>query len=106
MQMVKFAKKFSAVFIVCAMGVTASVAHAEGKGNKKAKGKQQVETKETHGRDAGELPYGLQQYSKKKGTLPSGLQTKKDKDEQLTHGLEEGGKNVRSAGKGKKGQKS
>ena len=79
----------------CAITLPASPAHSEGKANGKAKGKQKVEAEEKgkHGRKAGELPYGLEQYTEKKGELPSGLQKKKDQDGQLTHGLEEGGKN-------------
>jgi len=87
----------------CAITLPTSPAHSEGK----AKGKQKVEAEEKgkHGRKAGELPYGLEQYTEKKGELPSGLQKKKDQDGQLTHGLEEGGKKSKSSSKGKKDSK-
>ena len=85
----------------CAVTLPASSAHSQGKGNGKAKGKQKVETQGKRGREAGELPYGLEQYREKKGELPSGLQKKKDKDGQLTRGLEEGGKNLMSPSKRK-----
>ena len=88
------------------MSLTAATAHSEGKGNVKAKGKQQVETKARHGRDTGELPFGLQQHSTKKGELPAGLQKKKDAEGELTRGLEQGGKNLKPAGKVKKNPKS
>src|SRR5438309_10051464 len=83
----------------------ACAAHSQGKGNGKAKGKQKVDSQGKRGREAGELPYGLEQYTEKKGELPSGLQKKKDKDGQLTRGLEEGGKNLQSPNKGKKDSK-
>jgi len=91
----------------CAVTLPTSPAHSEGKANGKAKGKQKVEAEEQgkHGRKAGELPYGLEQYTEKKGELPSGLQKKKDQDGQLTHGLEEGGKKSKSSSKGKKDSK-
>jgi hypothetical protein len=84
----------------CAIALPTSPALSEGK----AKGKQKVEAEEKgkHGREAGELPYGLEQYTEKKSQLPSGLQKKKDEDGQLTHGLEQGGKKVKSSNKGKK----
>lgn len=93
---------------VCAVTLPASPAQAEGKANGKAKGKQKVEAEEKgkHGRKAGELPYGLEQYTEKRGQLPSGLQKKKDQDGQLTRGLEEGGKKSKAAGKGKKDSKN
>ena len=92
---------------VCAATLPASHLHAQGKANGKAKGKQKVEAEEKgkHGREAGELPYGLEQYVEKKGQLPSGLQRKKDQDGQLTRGLEEGGKKLNSTSKGKKDSK-
>src|SRR6266571_7957602 len=91
----------------CAVILPISPAYSEGKANGKAKGKQKVEAEEQgkHGRKAGELPYGLEQYTEKKGELPSGLQKKKDQDGQLTHGLEEGGKKSKSSSKAKKDSK-
>jgi hypothetical protein len=102
---ISIVSKLSILFVVCAMSLTVSAANAEGKGNAQAKGKQQVETKGKHGREASELPFGLEQYSEKKGELPSGLQKKKDAEDHLTRGLEEGGKDVRSTVKGKKSSK-
>lgn len=89
----------------CAVTLPVSPAHSQGKGNGKAKGKQKVDTQGKRGREAGELPYGLEQYREKKGELPSGLQKKKDQDDQLPRGLEEGGKKVKSSSKGKKDSK-
>lgn len=85
-------KKTLAFMVIYGLGVTAAPAFSKGKDKFKAKGKQKIETKQNHGREAGELPFGLQQYSEKKGALPAGLQKKKDADSQLTRGLEKGGK--------------
>lgn len=82
----------------CAVTLPASPAHSQGKG--KAKHKAKAETK--NGREAGELPHGLQQYTEKKGELPSGLQKRKATDGQLTRGLEDGGKKLKSSSKRKK----
>jgi hypothetical protein len=96
--------------VICVLGLTASPAFSQGKGKAKAKGKEKTETKGKteangkHGREAGELPYGLERHTEK-GELPSGLQKKKEEDGQLTRGLEEGGKSLTSTGKGKKGSK-
>ena len=89
----------------CAVTLPVSSAHSQGKGNGKAKGKQKVDSQGKRGREAGELPYGLEQYTEKKGELPSGLQKKKDEDGQLTRGLEEGGKKAKSSSKAKKDSK-
>jgi hypothetical protein len=90
--------RLALLFGACAVTLPASPAYPQGK----AKAKNKVEAEGKHGRGAGELPYGLQQYTDKKGELPSGLQKRKDKDGQLTRGLEEGGKNLKSSSKGKK----
>lgn len=82
----------------CALTVPASPAYSQGK----AKAKQKVKAEGKNGREAGEHPYGLQQYTEKKGELPSGLQKRKDQDNQLTRGVEEGGKKPKSSSKGKK----
>jgi hypothetical protein len=83
----------------CTITLPASPAHSEGKANGKAKGKQKVESEEKgkHGRQAGGLPYGFEQYTEKKGELLSGLQ--KNEEGQLTHGLEQGGKKSKSSSK-------
>jgi|ERR1044071_3271468 hypothetical protein len=97
--------KVSILAIAFSVSIAASSAYSQGKG--KAKGKQNIETTdEKHGRQAGELPYGLDQFSEKKGELPSGLQKKKDDDGSLTHGLEDGGKRVKPTGTTSKGRKS
>jgi hypothetical protein len=93
--------KLVVFMIIYGLGATASPGFSKDKEKIKAKGKQQVETKENRGRTAGELPYGLQQYSEKKGELPAGLQKKKDENGQLTRGLEQGGKNLTTSSKGK-----
>ena len=96
-------RKLPVFMVICALGLTDSPAFSQDKGKAKAKGKQKTETKGKHGREAGELPYGIKHRSEKKGELPSGLQKKKDEDGQLTRGLEEGGKDSKSPSKGKKG---
>ena len=53
-------------------------------------------TKSNSGRQAGELPSGLQKRTEKKGQLPSGLQGMMDQDGHLTKGLQNGGKKLSS----------
>src|SRR5438309_10837464 len=98
-------RKLPVFMVICALGISASSAFSEGKGKTKAKGKEKTETNGKHGREAGELPYGLERHTEKKGELPSGLQKKKDEEGQLTRGLEEGGKNSKAPSKGKEGSK-
>lgn len=91
---------------LCALGLTASPAWSKQEGKTKAKSSQKAESKENHGRQAGELPYGLERYMEKKGgALPSGLQKKKDESGQLTRGLEKGGKSLEPKSKGKNSTK-
>ena len=94
-----------ALMSICALGVTASPALSKQEGKGKAKASKKIETKENHGRQAGELPYGLERHMEKKDSLPLGLQKKKDEDDQLTRGLEKGGKKLEPATKGKKASK-
>jgi hypothetical protein len=98
-------KKLPVFVFICAFGFTASPAFSQDKGKAKAKGKEKTETKGKHGREAGELPYGIEHRTEKKGELPSGLQKKKDAEGQLTRGLEEGGKNSKAPSKVKKASK-
>ena len=102
-------KKLSVLLVVCTLGLTVSSAFSQEKGKAKAKGKEKgkekTETNGKHGRAAGELPYGIEHRTEKKGELPSGLQKKKAEDGQLTRGLEEGGKDLKSPSKAKKGSK-
>ena len=86
---------FMAIF---AIALTASPAFPKGNGKATAKGREKTETIEKHGREQGELPYGLERYTEKNGGLPSGLEKKKDADGSLTRGLEDGGKPVKSTG--------
>src|SRR3989442_7094181 len=81
----------------CAVTLPTSPAHSEGKANGKAKGKQKVEVEEKgkHGCEAGELPYGLQQYMEKKGERASAVPKKNDEDGQIMRGLVEGGEKVK-----------
>ncbi|HEY6365254.1 MAG TPA: hypothetical protein VI585_10750 [Candidatus Binatia bacterium] len=97
-------RKLLVFMVICALGLTASSAFSQDKGKAKAKGKQ-TEAKEKHGREGGELPYGIQHRTEKKGELPSGLQKKKEEDGKLTRGLEEGGKDLKAPSKGKKASK-
>ena len=78
------------------MGLSSPAASQE-----KGKGKAKIETKANHGREAAQLPYGLERHTEKKGELPSGLQKKKDEDGLLTRGLEEGGKDLKPVSKRK-----
>jgi hypothetical protein len=94
--------KLSAVTIAFSINVAIPAAYSEGKGKGKEKSKQNVTAKQKHGREAGELPHGLEQFSESKGTLPSGLQKKKDEDGTLTNGLDHGGKKLHPDSKGKK----
>ena len=98
-------RKLPVLMIVCALGLTASSAFSQEKAKANGKDKQKTETKGKHGREGRELPYGIEHRTEKKGELPSGLQKKKDEEGQLTRGLEEGGKNLTSTSKGKKGSK-
>jgi hypothetical protein len=98
-------RKLPVFMVICALGLTASSGFSQEKGKAKAKGKEKTEAKGKHGRESGELPYGIQHRTEKKGELPSGLQKKKEEDGQLTRGLEEGGKNSKAPGKGKKDSK-
>jgi hypothetical protein len=92
-----------ALVAICALGFSASPAFSKQEGKLKSKGSQKSVTKTNSGREAGELPSGLERHSEKKGTLPSGLQKKNDDDGTLTHGLDGGGKKPNSTTKDKKG---
>jgi hypothetical protein len=94
-----------AVMVTCALGLTASPALAKQEGKVKVKSSEKTATKENSGRQAGELPSGLQKYTEKKGQLPSGLQKRKDEDGQLTKGLEKGGKKLEPSAKSNKPSK-
>jgi hypothetical protein len=82
---------------IFAIVLTTSFAFAKENGKAKAKGKEKAETVGKHGREEGELPYGLERHTDKNGKLPSGLEKKKNKDGSLTRGLEDGGKPVSSS---------
>jgi hypothetical protein len=91
----KFSKSISAIVATFVFTLTAYPAVAKQENKGKAKNSEKHITKENSGRDAGELPSGLQKYSERKGQLPSGLQKKKDEG-QLTKGLEKGGKKLKT----------
>jgi hypothetical protein len=78
-----------------ALGVTAYPAMAKQDHKNKLKSTETKATKDNSGREAGELPSGLQKYTERKGELPSGLQKKKE-DGELTKGLQDGGKKVKT----------
>ena len=84
------------------LGVTASPAFSQHEEKLKTKGTQKSVSRTNSGREAGELPSGIERYSEKKGSLPTGLQRKKDDDGTLTHGLDAGGKKLDPTTKGKK----
>jgi hypothetical protein len=90
-----------ALMVTCALGLTVSPAWAKKEGKAKIKSSEKTTTKENSGRQAGELPSGLQKYSDKHGQLPSGLEKKKDEDGQLNKGLTNGGKKLQSSAKTK-----
>jgi hypothetical protein len=90
------------VVAICALGFTASPAFSKQDGKVKSKGSQKSVAKTNSGREAGELPSGIERYREKKGSLPTGLQRKKDDDGTLTHGLDGGGKKLDSTTKEKK----
>jgi hypothetical protein len=105
MNISKLQRIVPALMVTCALGLTASPALAKKEGKTKIKGSEKTTAKENSGRQAGELPSGLQKYSEKKGQLPSGLQKKKDEDGQLTKGLTNGGKKIESSAKSTKPSK-
>ena len=101
----KVSKIFPAIVVTVALGGTAYPAMAKQEGKAKGKSVEKTATKENSGRQAGELPSGLQKYTEKKGQLPSGLQKMKDEDGQLTKGLQNGGKKLKSNAKNNKTSK-
>ena len=90
-----------ALVAICTLGFTASPVFSKQEGKLKSKGSHKSDTKQNNGREAGELPLGIERHTEKKGTLPSGLQKKKDGDGTLTRGLDDGGKKLDSNTKGK-----
>ena len=88
-------KIFPALAVTCVLGATAFPAFAKQEGQTKGKAAKKSATKENSGRQAGELPSGLEKHAERKGQLPSGLQKKKDEG-QLTKGLETGGKKLKT----------
>jgi len=92
-------RKASVLMLVGAFSFTAAPAFSKNEGKSLAKGKTKTESSGKHGREAGELPFGLEQLSTKKGELPGGLQKKKDEDGSLTRGLLEGGKELKTTTK-------
>lgn len=102
MKIGKFARMLPVLSVAAALALSASPAFSKQEGKTKAKGGEASHVKENSGRQAGELPAGLQRYSDKKGALPTGLQKMKEEDGQLTRGLEKGGKKLEPNGKAKK----
>ena len=101
----KISKIFAAITVAFVLGVTAHPALAKQEGKMKGKSAEKTATKENSGRQAGDLPSGLQKHTERKGQLPSGLQKKKDEDGQLTKGLEKGGKKLETTAKNNKSSK-
>jgi hypothetical protein len=89
-------KIIPASVVIFALALTAFPAMAKQGGNAKGKSAEKGATKENSGRQAGELPSGLQKHTERKGQLPSGLQKKHDETAQLTKGLQNGGKKLES----------
>lgn len=92
----KISKNIVTIAVIFALGVSAYPAMARQDAKTKGKSAEKTATKENSGRQAGELPSGLQKYTDKNDQLPSGLEKKKDNDGQLTKGLEKGGKKLKS----------
>jgi hypothetical protein len=105
MKFTKLQMVVPALMIISVFGLTPSRALAKQEGKTKVKSTEKTATKENSGRQAGELPSGLQKYTEKKGQLPSGLQKIKDEDGHLTKGLENGGKKLQSNAKSNKPSK-
>jgi hypothetical protein len=105
MKVSKLGKTLPVLMVISALGLTASPTFSQETIKGKAEGKQKVQIKQNHGREAGEMPYGLIRHTENKGGLPAGLQKKKAENGQLPHGLEEGGKSLKSTGKGKRASK-
>ena len=93
----KISKNILVIAVAFGLAGTAFPALAKQEKNAKAKSAEKSATKENAGRQAGELPSGLQKRTERKGQLPSGLQKMKDEDGQLTKGLEKGGKKVKTS---------
>jgi hypothetical protein len=58
--------KLALLLRVCTVEIPSTDAHSREKGKSKAKGSQHVATKEKHGRDAGNLPFGIQRHTEQK----------------------------------------
>jgi len=101
MKSMNLLKKASMFMIVGSLGVAAAPAFSKDNGKSLAKGKTKTESVGKHGREDGELPFGLEQLTTKKGELPGGLQKKQDEDGSLTRGLQEGGKELKTTTKAK-----
>ena len=101
----KISQIVSVLAVSFVLGATADPAMAKQDGKTKGKSAEKTATKENSGRQAGELPSGLQKYSEEKGKLPAGLQKKKDEDGQLTKGLTSGGKKLETPAKNTKSSK-
>ena len=91
----KASTMISAFVVTFALGLTAYPAIAKQEHKTKVKSTETKTTKDNSGRQAGELPSGLERYTERKGELPSGLQKKKDEGE-LTKGLQDGGKKLKT----------
>jgi hypothetical protein len=72
MNILKLQRIVPALLVSCALGLTASPALAKKEGKTKIKGSEMATAKENSGRQAGELPSGLQNYSEKKGSFHPG----------------------------------
>ena len=105
MKFSKLLRKLPLFMAVFTIALTASPVLSKDHGNGKAKGKEKGEQMKKRGREAGELPNGLEQIFEKKGEYPKGLQKKTADGGSLPRGLLEGGKRAKSSGKGKKDAK-
>ena len=98
-------KIFALLMVTFILGATAYPVLAKQENKTKGKSAEKTATKGNSGRQAGELPSGVQKYTERNDQLPSGLQKKKEVDGQLTKGLEKGGKKLEPSAKNKKPSK-
>ena len=59
-------RNLSALAVAFSMSMAESSAYSPRPGKGKAKGKQDLDAKGKNGREAGELPFGLEQFSEKR----------------------------------------
>ena len=79
MKISKLQRIVPVLLVTCALGLTASPALAKQEGKTKGKSSETTATKENSGRQAGELPSGLQKYNEKKASFHPGCKKRRMK---------------------------